>query len=144
MHNEQLFYKNAVILKDTISMLQDIYLTKIRITSFWETFSRVSLIVVCTKVKVSFYANSYSSFLVSSLPLRQILEGGEIPKVIDYACGAGHFLTEYARQIKPIVEELAHLENIYDKRAKEERLISVLREYYEQIVGIERIIVFQR
>lgn len=28
MHNEQLFYKNAVILKDTISMLQDIYLTK--------------------------------------------------------------------------------------------------------------------
>ena len=28
VHNEQLFYKNAVILKDTISMLQDIYLTK--------------------------------------------------------------------------------------------------------------------
>lgn len=82
-------------------------------------------------------------FLVSSLPLRQILEGGEIPKVIDYACGAGHFLTEYARQIKPIVEEMAHLENIYDKRAKEERLISVLREYYEQIVGIEKLSSFK-
>lgn len=78
--------------------------------------------MVCTKVKVSFYANSYSSFLVSSLPLRQILEGGEIPKVIDYACGAGHFLTEYARQIKPIVEELAHLEIYMTRELKKKGL----------------------
>ena len=36
-------------------------------------------------------------FIWDSLPLRQILtknEGIEYPKVIDYACGAGHFLTE--------------------------------------------------
>jgi type I restriction enzyme M protein len=36
-------------------------------------------------------------FILSSLPLeRIILEHEQPPKVIDYACGAGHFLNEYA------------------------------------------------
>lgn len=139
VHNEQLFYKNAVILKDTISMLQDIYLTKNTDNQFLGDLFEGFLNRGVHQSEGQFFTPiPIVRFLVSSLPLRQILEGGEIPKVIDYACGAGHFLTEYARQIKPIVEELAHLENIYDKRAKEERLISVLREYYEQIVGIEK------
>lgn len=139
VHNEQLFYKNAVILKDTISMLQDIYLTKNTDNQFLgDLFEGFLNRGVHQSEGQYFTPIPIVRFLVSSLPLRQILEGGEIPKVIDYACGAGHFLTEYARQIKPIVEEMAHLENIYDKRAKEERLISVLREYYEQIVGIEK------
>lgn len=139
VHNEQLFYKNAVILKDTISMLQDIYLTKNTDNQFLGDLFEGFLNRGVHQSEDQFFTPiPIVRFLVSSLPLRQILEGGEIPKVIDYACGAGHFLTEYARQIKPIVEELAHLENIYDKRAKEERLISVLREYYEQIVGIEK------
>lgn len=139
VHNEQLFYKNAVILKDTISMLQDIYLTKNTDNQFLGDLFEGFLNRGVHQSEGQFFTPiPIVRFLVSSLPLRQILEGGEIPKVIDYACGAGHFLTEYARQIKPVVEELAHLENIYDKRAKEERLISVLREYYEQIVGIEK------
>lgn len=138
VHNEQLFYKNAVILKDTISMLQDIYLTKNTDNQFLGDLFEGFLNRGVHQSEGQFFTPiPIVRFLVSSLPLRQILEGGEIPKVIDYACGAGHFLTEYARQIKPIVEELAHLENIYDK-SKEERLISVLREYYEQIVGIEK------
>ena len=139
VHNEQLFYKNAVILKDTIYMLQDIYLTKNTDNQFLGDLFEGFLNRGVHQSEGQFFTPiPIVRFLVSSLPLRQILEGGEIPKVIDYACGAGHFLTEYARQIKPIVEEMAHLENIYDKRAKEERLISVLREYYEQIVGIEK------
>lgn len=139
VHNEQLFYKNAVILKDTISMLQDIYLTKNTDNQFLGDLFEGFLNRGVHQSEGQFFTPiPIVRFLVSSLPLRQILEGGEIPKVIDYACGAGHFLTEYARQIKPIVGEMAHLENIYDKRAKEERLISVLREYYEQIVGIEK------
>lgn len=139
VHNEQLFYKNAVILKDTISMLQDIYLTKNTDNQFLGDLFEGFLNRGVHQSEGQFFTPiPIVRFLVSSLPLRHLLEGGEIPKVIDYACGAGHFLTEYARQIKPIVEEMAHLENIYDKRAKEERLISVLREYYEQIVGIEK------
>lgn len=139
VHNEQLFYKNAVILKDTISMLQDIYLTKNTDNQFLGDLFEGFLNRGVHQSEGQFFTPiPIVRFLVSSLPLRQIIEEGEIPKAIDYACGAGHFLTEYARQIKPIVEEMAHLENIHDKQAREERLTAILREYYEQIVGIEK------
>lgn len=60
-------------------------------------------------------------FLVSSLPLQQMIESSPEPlAVMDYACGAGHFLNEYATQIRSFL--------------KEEQLSS----YYEQIVGIEK------
>lgn len=37
-------------------------------------------------------------FIIHSLPLETMLEKGT-PKVIDYACGAGHFLNTYANII---------------------------------------------
>ena len=64
-------------------------------------------------------------FLVSSLPLEQIIKNSEeIPSAIDYACGAGHFLTEYAVQIKSFVEKY--------------RPSIPLSEYYAHITGIEK------
>lgn len=63
-------------------------------------------------------------FLISSLPLEYIIkESTNIPKVIDYACGAGHFLNEYAQQIKPFVEKYKG-DNV--------------TEYYKEIYGIEK------
>lgn len=70
-------------------------------------------------------------FIVSSLPLEHIIRDNEdIPWAIDYACGAGHFLTEYAVRIKEFVEK-------YRKDIP-------LEEYYARITGIERSIVFQK
>lgn len=63
-------------------------------------------------------------FILKSLPLEQIITSGEqIPKVIDYACGAGHFLNEYAQEIKPIIKE--HKE-------------TTVSSYYENVIGIEK------
>ena len=60
-------------------------------------------------------------FIVSSLPLAQkIIENAEPLKAIDFACGSGHFLNEYAHQIMPLVEE--------QKREL----------YYSHITGIEK------
>ena len=62
-------------------------------------------------------------FIVSSLPLAQKIEENPEPiKVIDYACGSGHFLNEYAHQIKPLVE--TRNRNVND--------------YYSQTTGIEK------
>ena len=62
-------------------------------------------------------------FIVSSLPLAQKIEENSEPlKAIDYACGSGHFLNEYAYQIKPLVE-------------RQNRDIS---DYYSQITGVEK------
>ena len=62
-------------------------------------------------------------FIVASLPLAQKIATTPEPiKAIDYACGSGHFLNEYAHQIKPLVAE--------QKRN--------LSDYYSQITGIEK------
>lgn len=64
-------------------------------------------------------------FIVSSLPLEQIVsQSKSIPSCIDYACGAGHFLTEYAVRIKEFVEK--HRPDID------------IHEYYKHITGIEK------
>lgn len=122
VHNEELFYKNAVILKDVISMLQGIYLTKHDNNQFLGDLFEGFLNKGVHQSEGQFFTPiPIARFLVSSLPLRRIVEDtNAIPRVIDYACGAGHFLTEYARQIKPMVDE------------------KVLQHYYEQIVGIEK------
>lgn len=139
VHNEQLFYKNAVILKDTISMLQDIYLTKNTDNQFLGDLFEGFLNRGVHQSEGQFFTPMpIVRFLVSSLPLRQIIEGSEIPKAIDYACGAGHFLTEYARQIKPFIEEKMNLQNEHDPKAKEEKLNAECFKYFKEIVGIEK------
>ena len=62
-------------------------------------------------------------FIVGALPLAQKIKANPEPlKAVDYACGSGHFLTEYADQIKPLVE-------------RQNRDVS---DYYSQITGVEK------
>lgn len=63
--------------------------------------------------------------MVSSLPLEGLIKNNmEIPKAIDYACGAGHFLNEYASQIRDFVVKYKGKEQLSD--------------YYKNIFGIEK------
>lgn len=134
VHNENLFLQNAVILKEVVQMLQDIRLKNEDeqhqfLGDLFEGF-------LDQGVKQSegqfFTPMPIVKFLISSLPLEQILHNEATPKVIDYACGAGHFLTEYASQIKDMVgkdeaEKLkTHYENIYGIE-KEYRLSKVAK-----------------
>lgn len=125
VHNEQLFYQNAAILKDVIAMLQDIYLTKDADNQFLGDLFEGYLNQGVHQSEGQFFTPMpIVRFLISSLPLQKIIEEENgIPKAIDYACGAGHFLTEYARQITPYVKENKHTE---------------LKNYYENIEGIEK------
>ena len=125
--------------RDTISMLQDIYLTKNTDNQFLGDLFEGFLNRGVHQSEGQFFTPMpIVRFLVSSLPLRQIIESGEIPKAIDYACGAGHFLTEYARQIKPFIEEKMNLQNEHDPKAKEEKLNAECFKYFKEIVGIEK------
>lgn len=123
VHNEKLFKQNAQVLKEVVQMLQDIKLQNEDeqhqfLGDLFEGF-------LDQGVKQSegqfFTPMPIVKFLISSLPLKQILANGEPPKVIDYACGAGHFLTEYASQVK----------NILGKN-------KTLKEHYQNIYGIEK------
>lgn len=128
VHNEKLFYQNAAVLKKVVQMLQNIKLKSSNdnqnqfLGDLFEGF-------LTKGVKQSegqyFTPMPIVRFLVSSLPLEHIVNSfTDIPKVIDYACGAGHFLTEYAVQIKPIVQSCHPHHSI--------------TEYYSNIFGIEK------
>lgn len=130
VHNEKLFYQNATVLLKMVQMLQDIRLKQTEdkddegnqfLGDMFEGF-------LDQGVKQSegqfFTPMPIVKFILKALPLKQIVnQSEEIPKVIDYACGAGHFLNEYAKQIKPIVKK--------NKEAE-------LEQYYAAITGIEK------
>ncbi len=126
VHNEKLFYQNATVLLKIVQMLQDLKLKDEEeehqfLGDMFEGF-------LDQGVKQSegqfFTPIPIVKFILKSLPLEQLLTTGEyIPKVIDYACGSGHFLNEYAQEIKPIIKEHKETE---------------ISNYYENVIGIEK------
>lgn len=125
VHNEQLFNQNAVILKEVVRMLQDIRLKTEEQNQFLGDLFEGFLDQGVKQSEGQYFTPiPIVRFLVSSLPLESLIrDSTSIPKVIDYACGAGHFLNEYAQQIRPFVEQYKGNE---------------LAEYYKEIFGIEK------
>lgn len=126
VHNKQLFVQNAVILKAMVEMLQDMRLKTDQQNQFLGDLFEGFLDQGVKQNEGQFFTPTpITRFMVSSLPLEKIIsESTDIPKAIDYACGAGHFLNEYASQIKPFVEKYKGPQS--------------LPEYYRQIYGIEK------
>ena len=133
VHNERLFKENAKILREVLQMLQNIKLKsteeKGRDTETNQFLGDLFEGFLTKGVKQSegqyFTPMPIVRFIVSSLPLEQIISQSErIPSCIDYACGAGHFLTEYAVRIKEFVKKYRPEIDIH--------------EYYKHITGIEK------
>lgn len=127
VHNEHLFYQNAAILKSVVDMLKDIKLKDDDMHGQHQLLGDLFEGFLDQGVKQSegqfFTPIPYVKFMISSLPLWDLIyKSSEPPQVIDYACGAGHFLNEYAGQIKNYVTAL--------KKKPEE--------YFAAITGIEK------
>lgn len=126
VHNKRLFEQNAAILLKVVKMLQDI---KLKDSDQNQLLGDLFEGFLNKGVKQSegqfFTPMPIVRFLVSSLPLEQIIKkSADVPKAIDYACGAGHFLTEYAMQIKEFAEKY--------------RPDISLQEFYANTTGIEK------
>lgn len=122
VHNEELFRQNSEILLKMVKLFQDIKLKTEEQNQFLGDLFEGFLDDGVKQSEGQFFTPlPITRFIVSSLPLKEIFEeNDEPPKVIDYACGAGHFLTEYATEIKEFISK--------DK----------LQEYYLAIDGIEK------
>ncbi|MFZ4536989.1 N-6 DNA methylase [Propionivibrio sp.] len=124
VHNEKLFYQNADVLLKILQMWQDIRLTETSghnqfLGDLFEGF-------LDQGVKQSegqyFTPMPICRFILMSLPLETLVKRQVAPpKAIDYACGAGHFLTELARQLNPLIASDANL-----------------ADYHQAIIGIEK------
>lgn len=130
VHNEELFKQNAEILLKMIKMFQDIKLKTEEQNQFLGDLFEGFLDDGIKQSEGQFFTPlPITRFIVSSLPLKQIIEKNDnYPKVIDYACGAGHFLNEYASQVKQFFNTEDELQNCYseiDGIEKEYRLSKV-------------------
>ena len=126
VHNEKLFYQNVIILRKIVQMIENIQLNGDQQNQFLGDLFEGFLDRGVKQSEGQFFTPMpIVKFILMSLPLRQLVENSsDIPKAIDYACGAGHFLTELAAQLKNIVAktktELTH------------------KDYYGQLYGIEK------
>ncbi len=122
VHNEALFFKNMEVLLKIIQMLQDCKLTSEEENQFLGDLFEGFLDDGVKQSEGQFFTPiPIAKFIVSSLPLEEINSDlQKIPKVIDYACGAGHFLNEYAIQMKKHIDMQRY------------------QEYCANIVGIEK------
>ena len=129
VHNEALFKKNADVLLEVIEMLQGIRLVGDEETHTNQFLGDMFEGFLDAGVKQSegqfFTPMPIVKFIMAALPLAHIVaEADAPPKAIDYACGAGHFLTELAQKLKPHALALKTDPDI--------------REYYRAITGIEK------
>lgn len=126
VHNKKLFQQNAIILRKVILMLQDIRLKDSDTHQFLGDLFEGFLTKGVKQSEGQFFTPMpIVRFIVTSLPLEQLIKDSQdVPYAIDYACGAGHFLTEYADRIKEFV--------------KQYRPDLSLHDYYSRIMGIEK------
>lgn len=95
VHNEKLFYQNFDVLLKISRMIQDISLTSSDENQFLGDMFEGFLDQGVKQSEGQFFTPMpIVKFIIASLPTK------ENPNVIDYACGAGHFLNEYASSNK--------------------------------------------
>ena len=98
VHNEELFYQNGKILVEMVQLFQDYRIIgSADVQMLGDLFEQLLNKGFKQNEGQFFTPTPITRFIWDSLPLRQIMtyaDGIEYPKIIDYACGAGHFLTE--------------------------------------------------
>lgn len=91
VHNEKLFYQNFEVLLKIARLIQDISLSGSDENQFLGDMFEGFLDQGVKQSEGQFFTPMpIVKFIINALPQKQT------PKVIDYACGAGHFLNEYA------------------------------------------------
>lgn len=91
VHNEKLFYQNFEVLLKVTKIIQDVRLMGSEENQFLGDMFESFLDQGIKQSEGQFFTPMpIVKFIINSLPKKHN------PKVIDYACGAGHFLNEYA------------------------------------------------
>ncbi len=103
VHNEELFFQNGKILVEVVQLFQKyriVYPSKHQFLG--DLFEQLLNKGFKQNEGQFFTPTPITRFIWDCLPMDKIVRRGEnfvFPKVIDYACGAGHFLTEAVEAI---------------------------------------------
>lgn len=145
--NEKSFSDNAVVVKETVKLLQAYQLRYSHKQQFLSNFFELLLSNTLKQEAGQFFTPvPIAKFITSSIPLKEITEqkieqskNDFLPHIIDFAAGSGHFLTEAMDALQHVIENLP-LDNL--KPSVRRRLINWQAEPYEwardYIYGIEK------
>lgn len=112
VQDERTFALNAKVVREIVELLQ-VY--KFRYAQRHEFLGNFFELLLNTSMKQEagqyFTPVPITRFILSALPLQKLVQdrvdernGQPLPTVIDYACGSGHFLTEYMSQMQSIID----------------------------------------
>lgn len=108
VHNEELFLQNGKILVEIVQLFEKyriVYLSKHQFLG--DLFEQLLNKGFKQNEGQFFTPIPITRFIWDSLPLREYVNnGGSLrhPKIIDYACGAGHFLTEAVEAVNSVIK----------------------------------------
>lgn len=119
VHNKELFLQNALVLKEIIELFAPYKLTQNSTNQFLGNLFELFLQKGMKQDEGQFFTPiQICEFIMYALPLDSMLSSKPL-KVLDFACGAGHFLNTYANELKRYATQ-------------------DLQEHYKQIYGIEK------
>lgn len=114
VQDERTFTLNAKVVREIVELLQ-VY--KFRYAQKHEFLGDFFELLLNDSMKQEsgqyFTPVPITRFVLSSLPLRKLVQdrvdtrekqGEPLPTIIDYACGSGHFLTEYMSQMQTLID----------------------------------------
>ena len=103
VHNEELFAKNGKVLVEVVKLFQEYRIVYPEKNQFLGDLFEQLLAKGFKQNEGQFFTPTpITRFVWDCLPLENYLSAHGLPKVIDYACGAGHFLTEGIEAINDI------------------------------------------
>lgn len=106
VHNEELFYQNGKILVEVVQLFEKykiVYPSKHQFLG--DLFEQLLNKGFKQNEGQFFTPIPITRFIWDSLPLKMLMkkeDSYQFPKIIDYACGAGHFLTEAIESVNEI------------------------------------------
>lgn len=106
VHNEELFFQNGKILVEVVQLFQPyriVYPSKHQFLG--DLFEQLLNKGFKQNEGQFFTPTPITRFIWDSLPLQHYVSNRDLPRIIDYACGAGHFLTEAVEAVNAVRQD---------------------------------------
>ncbi|HBC85061.1 MAG TPA: hypothetical protein DCZ30_06680, partial [Clostridiales bacterium] len=144
--NKQTFDENCEVIKEVVKLFENKKIKSIGKQQFLgDFFEKLLNLGIKQEAGQFFTPVPLTDFIVKSIPIKEIIEDkllaretNYLPYIIDYACGAGHFLTEIMKEVDKYLYEIDE-EAITEKQ--KENYISWKNNYRwadEFLYGIEK------
>lgn len=133
VHNEELFFQNGKILVEVVQLFERyriVYSSKHQFLG--DLFEQLLNKGFKQNEGQFFTPMPITRFIWDSLPIDRIVKRDDrfvLPKVVDYACGAGHFLTEAIESINSYFSHIGKSEIVKSNEWVEKSIFGIEKDY---------------